>query len=628
MSAHTPTPAGDRVRPLNIGFRSRLFGISVLLMIVFAVAIGVWVETSLRPLLEQQAISELEDSVVLVRASLKEKTQRTSADLTAELRALSGSTDMRITLIAPDGVVHADSSVPADALDQLSWHGDRPEVRAAHETNAVGVSRRYSRTLDEDMVYVALPIAWDDDQHGTIRVARTTTRADAPIFGLYQVICIALISGFGAALCVTWLAATSMDRDLQILLHHTNSLARGEPVVPLKLQSSVILAGIAGTVDQMAHETQRVLRTLADERRRSTVVLEAVRDGLLSIDRENRLTLVNPAGCTALGLKTEDLGRRLEKALQHTELLGLVQRARVEGEVIGDIVMSGSPDTKDQVFQVHVTPGENDGLVIALSDITQLRRLETIRRDFVANVSHEVRTPISIVQASAEALQDGAIQDPRYSAQFLDAILRNTDRLTVLTKDILQLSRIEAGQSMLDLTPVSVSDVVINVIEILHQRIRVRKQRVISTIESHVAIVADAGALEQVLVNLLENAMKYTPKKGNIRVSAAIGTQDRLRILVADNGPGIPAPHRSRIFERFYRVDPGRSREVGGTGLGLAIVKHLVESMDGAVGVEPNQPEGSIFWFELPIAPEQETEELDPDSVRPTGASYAPDQTG
>jgi len=616
---------------LQLGFRTRLFGVSLLLMVACAVASLVWLEVSLRPLMERQAITELQGSAALVHASVHPRLGLSPAALTDTVHNLASQSDLRITLIDPDGAVHADSSIAVDDLPQLDWHGDRPEVVGAHDAGMSGVSRRHSDTLDEDMVYVAIPIEWSTGRTGTLRVARTITRADAPIFALYRLLGFAVAGGFILALLMTQLAATSMDRDLGILLRHTTALARGETAAPISMRSSVALAGIAGTVAQMAQEAQRVVRALAEERRRSVIVLGAVREGLLSVDRDWRLTLVNPACRRLLGIGTADLGRRLDKALDCPELVALIERARVEGEVMGDLSVDPDPlvdPTVDRVLQARVTPGEEAGHVISLVDITHLRRLETIRRDFVANVSHELRTPISIVQASAEALQDGAIDDPRYSAQFLDAILRNSDRLVLLTKDILQLSRIEAGQSMLDLEPVVVSEVVIDVIEIFHQRSRARKQRVVSTVDPMVAVVADAGALEQVLVNLLDNAMKYTPKKGTIRVSTAPGQDDRVRILVADGGPGIPEKHRPRLFERFYRVDSGRSREEGGTGLGLAIVKHLAESMDGAVGVEPNQPQGSIFWLELPEAPIFDAHEPTTDGLPPVVDSPAEDGTG
>jgi two-component system phosphate regulon sensor histidine kinase PhoR len=506
--------------------------------------------------------------------------------------------DLPLQIIGPTGRVRAASGVSTEALPALPTLEDRPEVVAALQTGALAVARRTASDRPQERVYVAVPVWQGTPSAGLIRVSRSADRADAPVAALYRLLAVALPGGLLVVLFMTWLATGSMDRDLRVLLQHTAALARGEAVVPVQIQSSGALAGIAGSVDQMAQETQRAVRALADERQRSAIVLRAVREGLFSVDRSGRLSLVNPACAELLGLQAEDKGRALHEVVDCPALGALMVQAREAGEAGGDVRAPMEAGAEERVLRVRVTPGEDDGLVVSLADVTHLRRLETIRRDFVANVSHELRTPISIVQASAEALQDGALEDPHYSAQFLDAILRNTDRLALLTRDILQLSRIEAGKWLPELEEVSVSEVVVDVIEILHQKSRERKQQLVSTVDPAVVVRADAGSLEQVLVNLLENAMKYTPKKGSIRVSS-VEEEGRVRILVVDHGPGIASHHRERIFERFYRVDPGRSRQEGGTGLGLAIVKHLVESMGGEVGMEPNPDGGSIFWFAL-----------------------------
>ncbi len=604
---------------LSLGFRTRLFVTSVLLMLMFAAASSAWLELSLRPLLDEQAVTELGGAATLAREGLSRHQGDSSEALTDRLRALSEVSDMRLTVIASDGQVVADSSIPASELHRLDWHGDRPEVVAALAGEGAGVARRHSDTLNQDMLYVAVPLEWSGSSRGILRVARTTARADTPVLVLYRLLGFATVGGFLVALFMTWLAASTMNRDLGVLLQHTTALARGEARAPLQLRHHVELAGIAGTINQLAHEAQRSVRALAEERRRSAIVLGAVREGLLSIDRENRLTLVNPACEELLGITERDLGRQIEKAVVIPDLLALIHTAQRDGRATGDV--SGVSSTLDgsrepRVLQAHLTGGEEGGIVISVHDITHVRRLETVRRDFVANVSHELRTPISIVQASAEALQDGAIDQPRFAAQFLDAILRNTDRLGLLVSDILQLSRIEAGHDLLDLEPVLLSEVVEDVVQILYTRSTDRDQTVISLVDSDVLVVADAVSLEQILVNLLDNAMKYTPKGGTITVSSVVENSDRVRVLVADNGPGIARVHHSRLFERFYRVDAGRARSEGGTGLGLAIVKHLAESMDGSVGYEANTPTGSVFWVELSMATDLElTEDRDAPAV-------------
>jgi len=230
--------------------------------------------------------------------------------------------------------------------------------------------------------------------------------------------------------------------------------------------------------------------------------------------------------------------------------------------------------------------------------VTEIRRLERIRRDFVANVSHELRTPVSIIRLNAETLLDGALERPEVARKFLEAQMRNADRLAALVSDLLEISRIEAGTYEIHPDFIRVAPIVERIVDSVQQIADEKHMTIECEVPADTTAWADAEALEHVLLNLVDNAVKYTPAEGKIAVR--VRTQgDGVRIEVEDNGPGIEPRHRARIFERFYRIDKGRSREVGGTGLGLAIVKHLAEAMDGSVGVGPAQPQGSIFWVLL-----------------------------
>nr|WP_276603245.1 ATP-binding protein [Nannocystis pusilla] len=236
-----------------------------------------------------------------------------------------------------------------------------------------------------------------------------------------------------------------------------------------------------------------------------------------------------------------------------------------------------------------------------MHDVTEIRRLERVRRDFVANVSHELRTPVSIIRANAETLLDGAIEKPEVARRFLDAQLRSADRLAALVADLLEISRIEAGTYEISPDEIELEPIVAHTIDEVERLAQEKHIEITSDVPEDMTVWADEQALEQVLLNLIDNAVKYTPTGGKIVVRAK-KRDDMVRIEVEDNGPGIEARHRARVFERFYRVDKGRSREVGGTGLGLAIVKHLAEAMEGQVGVEPAEPQGSLFWLTLPAA--------------------------
>jgi len=242
---------------------------------------------------------------------------------------------------------------------------------------------------------------------------------------------------------------------------------------------------------------------------------------------------------------------------------------------------------------------DGEGSILILDDVTAIRRLETIRRDFVANVSHELRTPVSVIQANAETLQAGAKDDPAFADRLIEGLHRNAIRLSRIIADLLDLSRLEAGPEV-ELEPLPVAEVARAAIASIESQ-AAGKLTLAVEIDDAVRVQADRDFLDQVLVNLLDNAVKYTPAGGHVWVRARPAGK-RLRIEVADDGPGIAPHQRQRIFERFYRIDPGRSRELGGTGLGLSIVKHLVEGMGGQVGVEGNTPSGSVFWVDLAAA--------------------------
>jgi two-component system phosphate regulon sensor histidine kinase PhoR len=240
--------------------------------------------------------------------------------------------------------------------------------------------------------------------------------------------------------------------------------------------------------------------------------------------------------------------------------------------------------------------------VLILEDVTTMRRLETIRRDFVANVSHELRTPVSIIRVNAETLQGGAAADPQIAPRLLDGIHRNAERLARILADLLDLSRLDAGQFRFERTEVKIRSASEAARASVESAAGERAVTIHVDVDDAAAVRADARALDHVLVNLVDNAVKYGNQGGNVWIRCrALG--DRIRVEVADDGPGISPKHQERVFERFYRVDSGRAREAGGTGLGLAIVKHLVESMGGTVGVEANTPQGTVFWLDLPSMP-------------------------
>ena len=360
-------------------------------------------------------------------------------------------------------------------------------------------------------------------------------------------------------------------------------------------------------VRREAHdEAQQVVRELAKEADRLRTVLEGVEDGILAIGADQRVLLANPSALQLLQWNEDDdpAGRLLIDVMRVPAASQLLSAAR-EGR--GSQV---ELDVGPLILDVRSRP-YGRGTVLSLRDVTDLRRLERIRRDFVTNVSHELRTPVTVISTHAETLLDSALEDPVHARRFVDGIARHAQRLTRLVADLLDLSRIEAGRRTFEATAVDVGAIAQAATAGLAGSADSEEVEVTLEIPPGLEVHADPDALDQVLMNLLGNAIKYTPAGGTVTVRAT-ADGDRVRLEIIDDGPGVPPEHQERLFERFYRVDKGRSRDDGGTGLGLSIVKHLVEGLGGTVGYEARDPRGSIFWVELPASSSQTDPPRDP----------------
>lgn len=411
------------------------------------------------------------------------------------------------------------------------------------------------------------------------------------------------LPALGVSLLVAAVGVRLLARDLRQLLHRLRRLARGpEPggavgdEIPRMMQA----------LDRLGEDLARSTAALAGEKGRLEAVLGGMRDAVLALDQTGRVSLANPAAVSLLGRGGSPVGRTLFELTRAAGLAELASDALL-GRAGSREIEIRRPGPEGGVLRTSrvlatATPQDGGGCVFVIRDVTELRRLETARRDFVANVSHEIRTPIAIVRASAEALAQGGLDDPEAAQGFVHAILRHAERLSALVEDMLSLSRIEAGRVELHPEELDLAVEVGAAILAVEPRALARRQELALDVPEELTLVADTRALEHVLTNLLDNAIKYTPEGGHVRVRART-VQEGVRVEVIDDGPGVPPAHRERLFERFYRVDSGRSRELGGTGLGLAIVKHLVEAMGGRVGMEPAHPSGSIFWVILPKTP-------------------------
>ncbi|MEZ4267382.1 MAG: ATP-binding protein [Myxococcota bacterium] len=576
----------------RFGIRGRVFVAATLLSVIVLAAAGLVAGPSLEAWMLERARAELEATARLAASALEEPA---IVGMTARVAALAAAADARLT------VVDTERAILADSGGEVGLSSAASEVSGALQ-GQITSARRPSALTGEDTLFVAVP--WHSQTHsGAVRASRSLSSDDPAHALLRRALWGAAGFGVLAAALLGALAAFSFGRWLESLV--TGVRAAIASAGGANAGERVPVEGLAGSVGRLARELERSVSRLAQERRGQEAVLDALDEAVLALGADGRLTMANAAAAALLELPADAIGRPLVELVRTPPLIELVRR-----------VSTGAPETiacrligaRQRDVTAHAAPlAAPGGVVLALRDVTELRRLEGIRRDFVANVSHEMRTPITVIRANAETLLDGALDDPAAARNFTAAIGRQSERLENLVTDLLELARIEAGRLDLEPTSLVVADLVRRVVDALAPTAERREHVIEIDVPQELRLVADPRLLDRVLGNLLQNAINYTPADGRITVRASREGQ-HVRVEVADDGPGIPLRHRARIFERFYRVDPGRSREMGGTGLGLAIVKHLVNAMSGTVGVRsaershPTRP-GAVFWFDLPASP-------------------------
>jgi two-component system phosphate regulon sensor histidine kinase PhoR len=558
---------------------------------------GVWLQAQLEARFEESLESKLEEHVRALREFVQVAPQLDGIDVVDPLADRMGrAMGVRVTVIDETGRVLGDSDVARDVVASMENHASRQECLGT-ETGEIGRGRRYSTTLEADMIYVATRYVREDGS-GFVRVSMPVQAMNELAMQVKTLLLVASVLAVFIALVVSGIGTQIVLQRLRRLVSAARALTHRAIESRMVPEGGDELGILAQSLDHMSTDLERLLNTLARERDQFGGVLEGMQDGVIAIDSAKSITIINESAKTLLGVSEELVGRPISEvsALSFLEpLLGF----RLVERTSGEFELGGVPP---RVVLARMTPlVGSGGAVIVAHDITEVRKLEGMRRDFVGNVSHELRTPVSVIRANAETLLDGALTDEKRARSFIEAVLRNSERLSNLIADLLDLSRIEAGHYNVQGVSLVLSALATRVVDSVGQKLSQKEMSVEVFVDDAVEVWADAQALEQVLLNLVENAVKYTPAGGSLCVRAS-PSDERVRIEVQDDGPGIAAEHRARLFERFYRVDPGRSKEMGGTGLGLAIVKHLVGAMNGEVGMEPAEPSGSIFWVDLPKA--------------------------
>ncbi|AUX42727.1 hypothetical protein SOCE26_041600 [Sorangium cellulosum] len=592
-----------------MGIRSKLIAFTVGIAVLAAVVFDGYVVQTLGAELGEHTEADLAARTALVTEAVA-RTGDLEAEAPALAAALAERAGARVTLIDPRGAVRGDSSVAPEQLDALEDHASRREVADALNLG-VGRGERVSKTTGMRMLYAARRLDRPDGPW-IVRLAFEPVAMDRSLSAAHR----RVVEGTLLALALAIGAALVGSRALSDRLLYLTEVARamrGDLSRRARVQGADEVAALGGALDELAESLVRSRRELGGEGERFGAVLEAMREGVLVTDERGDIVLVNPALSQLLGVRRDAVGRPPLEVLRSASLHELIEEVSIarapatrEIEIAPAALGAAGPPGRRQLV-VNAAPlaipaqGRGAvGVVAVFFDVTELRRIEGLQRNFIANASHELRTPVATIRASSETLLGGALDDPAASRDFVEVIDRNATRLHRLVNDLLDLSRIEGGERRLSPGTLDVAEQTEAAVALLRGRAREKRTTLHVDVAPGTLVAADPRALDQVLTNLIDNAIQHTPDGSRVTLRA-MASSGRVVVEVEDDGPGIPAEHQARVFERFYRVDAGRSRATGGTGLGLSIAKHLVEAMSGDISVTTGASGGALFRLTLPL---------------------------
>jgi len=523
-----------------------------------------------------------------------------STNLDRQISLYGETLEKRITVINREGIVLADTSSDPDDMEN---HANRPEMHDAL-LGETGVSTRYSTTLGYNMIYVAVPINVDGQIIGAVRSSMSMKSVATTIHHMWYSLVTGLIITLLVGLFISARIASGITRPIEEITRVARNITQREYESRVRLSARDEIGQLASAINFMASSLEQQMYEITENQQRLTGVLTNMPSGVILISENRRIKLVNPAVEKMLGMPRQQLEGKLHiEAGRNFGLSHFIDRCIDSGEKFREEVHIYYP--AERILDVNLAPyinfkGEIKGVVAVLHDITEIRRLEKMRSDFVANVSHELRTPITSIKGFTETLLDGAMQDEEICRNFLQIISDESERLSRLITDILDLSKIEQKRIAIHKTEVDLQELIEDIALLVQDKVQRKKLTLELPENLHLAVQSDKDCLQQIILNLVANAIAYTPEHG--KISVEVNQEGKhVKIAIADTGIGIPEKDLSRIFERFYRVDKARSRDSGGTGLGLAIVKHLVENLHGQIAVKSKEGEGSVFTVTLPV---------------------------
>jgi len=554
-----------------------------------------------RRLTEEQVELRLRDTALALQSDVRDLLSAGKRDQLQRIAVeLGGAAGIRVTIVDRDGAVLADTDEDPASMEN---HRYRAEIQQAAE-RGIGKVVRSSPTLHRCMSYLALRLDEGGAPAAYLRVAVTLESIDAQVDALHRYLAVSASIVGAVALVLTYLITVRILRPLYRLTDAAAAVAGGNYEQKIPAGGGDELGTLARAVDHLRGVLTRQVSELRENSQRLETVLSSMTEGVLAVDAGQRVLLANAASRALLDIATREvLGRPLLEVTRHRRVREAVEEALRLHEPCEFEFEDGGLNRRYLVVRASRLPGEPcPGVVVVLYDVTELRRLENVRREFVTNVSHELKTPLASIKAYAETLRLGAIHDAEHNELFVARIEEQADRLHQLIQDLLHLAQVESGRQAFDIRDVSLGAAIERCVPVYRERAQAKRLTFeVASCPVAVVVRADESGLETILDNLIGNAIQYTPEGG--RVTVRYREEGNSAVLeVEDTGIGVSPRDQERIFERFYRVDKARSRELGGTGLGLAIVKHLAQAFGGQVSLTSDLGKGSVFRVRLPLA--------------------------
>ncbi|MGB7366525.1 MAG: ATP-binding protein [Carnobacterium jeotgali] len=584
----------------------RILAIFIAIFTIFSISIVIFSTN----LLQEYASTSQQEALIkqakTVASMLQLDTENTTnlASLATSLATLDMQSEERLTVIDLSGVVVYDSVTNKEVLEN---HNNREEFKAVLAGDEIGTSVRKSKSTNETLYYVAVPLFGKQDELlGVLRLARPVADINQISEQIKKSLLIFSVLALILTTFITLIITKRIAKPINDIMEVAESLSDKRYEVRYTGNAYGEVADLGETINDLATSLEEQNLELVQNDKRLYELINHLVIGVMLIDEHRIIKMVNPAMSVILGEDVSQLvGNSYVEATKSYGLSHMIEMAYQKNEQQNDEIYFYYP--KDKIVDANIVPidGKEPGeqnLIVLLYDITEIRRLEKVRTDFVTNASHELKTPVTALKGFSETLLDGAMEDKEVLKQFLEIMLAESSRLDFLVNDILELSKLEQKQVPLKIEEINLTEAVISTFQLVKQKADEKKMKLNIIEEDNLFITGDSSRLKQILANLINNAVVYTQESGEVEVT--IKKENNFAVIkVSDNGIGIPEDEQDRIFERFYRVDKARSRNSGGTGLGLSIVKYLVENLNGFITVESKLGLGTTFIVKLPIQP-------------------------